>query len=247
MFVVLSAAFLASAQGSGTVASEGSRVVVQGWASVKSPPNIARISFDVRGDGSTSDQAVTALVAKSTAIEKALRSIDSTLDVHSESVRVQAVRPKDCEERDYDEAVHLATGECAIRGFVAVQDFNLRTARVGDAGTLVGLAGRRGAHNPKIESFGLADDREAKRNAIAKAMADARSKADAVAAGTGSGLGEIVSVSLDNSRERTFEIVVTGSRIPPPARERDDPVPVSVNPSPVETTAQVTVAYAIAR
>jgi uncharacterized protein YggE len=117
---------------------------------------------------------------------------------------------------------------------------------VADAGTLVGLAGRRGAYNPKIDSFALADEKEAKRRAIASAMADARAKADAVAAGTGATVGKILSVTLDNARDESEAIVVTGYAVNA-AAERDEPIQVSVNPSPVSTTAQVTVSYAIVR
>lgn len=245
MFYVVSAALMVSAQVEPRLAEERSRIVVQGLGSVESPPNVANLSYDVRGDGSTNDQAVAALVSKSAAIERALRSIDPTLDLRSDSVRVQSVRPKDCDEEDYSETVRLGTGECAVKGYVAVQDFSLRTSRVADAGTLVGLAGRRGAYNPKIESFALADDQPAKRSAIAKAMLDARVKADAVAAGTSAKVGAIIAVSLDNARDQSMEIVVTGSRIL--AAERDEPISVNVNPSPVQTTAQVTVTYAISR
>src|SRR3954447_20964331 len=107
--LVISAAFLAAAQVSGMPESQVSRIILQGSGSVKTPPNIARLSYDVRGDGSTSDKAISTLVAQSGAIEKALRSIDPAIDIHSESVRVQVVRPKGCEEREYDDdAVHLS-------------------------------------------------------------------------------------------------------------------------------------------
>ena len=188
MPILFVAVFLATAQVGGIPENQASRIVVQGSGSVKTPPNLASISYDVRGDGLTSDKAVAALVAESAAVEKALRSIDPAIDIHSESVRVQAVRPKGCDEREYDDTVHLSKGECAITGYVAVQDFGLRTSRVADAGTLVGLAGRRGAYNPKIESFGVVAESAAKRSAIAKAMVDARVKADAVAAGSGAKL-----------------------------------------------------------
>jgi len=246
MPVLLTAAFWAAAQFAQPVETQASRIVVQGSGSVKTPPNIANLSYDVRGDGATSDKALAAMVAVNAAVEGALRSIDPNIDIHSDSVRIQAVRPKGCEERDYEDApAHLSTGECAITGYVAVQDHDARTARVADAGTLVGLAGQKGAYNPKIESFGLVDETAAKRAAIAKAMADAEAKADAVAAGTGARRGAIVSVSLDNARDQAMAVVVTGSRLYAPAAERDEPIAVSINPTPVETTAQVTVAYGI--
>ena len=248
MLLVASMALLAISQVEPTLTEERSRIVVQGSGFVKTAPNVANLSYDVRGDGLTNDQAVAALVSKSAAIERALRSIDPALDIRSDTVRVQSVRPKDCDEEDYSETVRLATGECAIKGYVAVQDFTIRTLRVADAGTLVGLAGRRGAYNPKIEGFALADDQSAKRRAIANAMSDARVKADAVAMGTSAKVGAIIAVSLDNARDQSMDIVVTASSISAnAAAERDTPISVTVNPTPVQTSAQVTVTYAITR
>jgi len=247
MLFAFTAALIGAAQVVASPGTEPSQIVVQGSGSVKTPPNIATVSYDVRGEGATSDAAISAMVATSGAVEKALRSLDAGIDIHSDSVRIQAVRPKDCEEPDYDgDSVHLKTGECAIKGYVAVQDYTAVTTHIRDAGTMVGFAGRRGAYNPKIESFGLSDSRAAKNAAIAAAMTDAVAKGDAIAAATAARRGAIISVSLDGAREQMMSIVVTGSRNRPSA-ERDDPIQVSVEPSPVETSAQVTVSYAIIR
>lgn len=239
MLLVLTAALAAAA--------EPPRIIVEGWGSVKTEPNLALLSYDVHGEGSTNDQAVADLVKKSAAVEKALRSVDPAIDVHSDGVRVQAVRGKDCEEDRYEESVRLSSGECAIKGYVAVQDFSLRTARVKDAGTLVGLAGRHGAYNPKVGSFDLADDKDAKRRAIANAMAEARAKAEAVAAGSSAQLGPILAVSLDNARDSDELIVVSSMAYAPRAAERDEPIAVNVNPTPVRTGARVSVTYSITR
>jgi uncharacterized protein YggE len=198
----------------------------------------------VQGEGKTSDHAVQALVAKSAAIEGALRSMDASLVLHSTTVKVQAAHQGACKEGDYDETVRLSTGQCAIAGFVATQDFDIRTSNVVDAGTMVGLAGRHGASDPKIDNFGLGDQRDAKRQAIAAALADARSKAEAIAAGSDARVGDVISITLDGARGQ--EIIVTGSRI----RSNDlsnAPISIKVAPGPVVTTAQVTVTYAIAR
>jgi uncharacterized protein YggE len=110
---------------------------------------------------------------------------------------------------------------------------------------MVGLAGREGAFDPKIESFGLADDSRARKQAIAAALTDARAKAEAIASGSNARLGPVLSVSLDGaSDDRAMsaqDIVVSGSRI----RMQNAPVTVKVDPGPVETTARVTVTYAI--
>ncbi|WP_294120668.1 SIMPL domain-containing protein [Sphingomonas sp.] len=245
MLLLLASMALAAPEAALPTDPKAPRIVVTGSGTVKTPPNVADLEYEVNGEGETSDQAVKALVSKGAAIENALRSLDPELDLHSDKVKVQGVRRGPCKADDYDETAHLSTGNCAIVGYVATQEFDLRSTKVSDAGTMVGLASRQGATNPSIESFGLADQRVAKQQAIAAALGDARVTAEALAAGSNARLGEIMTISLDDAREQ--EIVVTGSRVarnsvPPPT-----PVIVSVAPGPVITTAQVTVTYAIGR
>jgi uncharacterized protein len=221
------------------------RIVVNGSGSVKNPPNVAEITYHVNGEGQSSDQAVAQLVQRSRTVEDTLHSVDPAFELHSETMQVRAIRGKDCDEDRYDDELNLSKGPCAVIGYVANQDFTIRTSRVKDAGTLVGLAGRGGASNPKIGDFDLADGREAKRQAIAKALADAQSKAEAVAAGSHGQLGKAISISLDGASEDVQEIIVTGAALR--ANAPSPPIAVSLNPEPVETTARVTVTYSVAR
>lgn len=184
------------------------------------------------------------MVAKSASVERALRLLDPGLRLESESMRVEAVRGNDCKDEDYSESLRLSSGACAIAGYVAKQDFDVWTTQVSDAGTMVGVAGREGASSPKIDSFQLADRREARRQAIAAALADAKSKAQAIAIGSNAVLGKILSISLDGAAVRNDDIVVTGSRVKSRALA-EAPVVVVVKPAPVETAATVTVSYAI--
>ncbi len=243
---MLSILLIAAAVAADEPAKNVPTIVVEGFGSVKSPPNVADLSFDIDGEGKTTEQALTALVAKSKSVEGALRSLDPALELHSESVRVTTVRGNDCKEDRYDDdEVHLSAGPCAIQGYVATQDFDVRTLKVADAGTMVGLAGSQGARNPKIDSFTIANDRDARRQAIAAALTDARTKAQAIADASGTHLGEVRTINLDNANLRGQEIIVTGSReVSANAPVRI--IPLDVKPSPVETTARVTVAFAIA-
>lgn len=245
MFGLLIAAAVAVAPYAPSAATTGPpRIVVDGSGSVKTAPNLARLSYNVHGEGRTSDEAVSGLVAKAAAIENALRSMDPSLDLHSESVRVETVRGNDCKEDRYDERAVVSTGACAIQGYVATQDFNVRTFQVAGAGTMVGFAARRGASDPRIRDFDISDTRAAKRQAITAALTEARTKAQAIADASGARLGEIISVSLDGALGQ--DIIVTGSRMPS-APERDEPITITITPEPVETTARVTVTYAIGR
>ncbi len=68
------------------------RITVEGYGSVKTTPDVSTIGFDVRGEGRSSDQAVAALAATSAAVQRSLRTMDPGVELHSRSVRVQAIR-----------------------------------------------------------------------------------------------------------------------------------------------------------
>ena len=247
LWLIIGAAVGVAQSGIEAESQKQRRIVVAGYGSVETPPNVAQLSYNVRGEGSSSDDAVRSLVAKSNAIESALASMDAQLKLQSESARVQAVRGGDCEESDYEDKIRLSAGECAIVGYRATQDFDVYTKKVKDAATMIGLASRHGATSPKVEGFNLEDRSDARRRAIAAAMADARTKAQAIADASGARLGETLSISLDGARlsDDAYDIVVTGSRMI--AGERDEPIPIKIEPAPVETSATVTVSYAIGR
>ena len=221
-----------------------SHIKVVGTGSVKTAPDVAIITYSIDGEGRTNDQALRDLVSRSERIENSLRSIDPQLDLQTEKVVVRAVRGAECNDERYSQAV-LSKGACAVEGFVARQDFEARTSRVTDAGTLVGLAGRGGASAPEIEKFTLADDGDVRRQAIAAALADAQGKAQAIATAGRVGLGQVVSVSMEAGGERL--IVVTGSRIRRSNFPASNPIAVKVDPEKVETSASVTVVYSIVR
>jgi uncharacterized protein YggE len=221
------------------------RIVVTGYGEVKYMPDVATITFAVRGEGATSDDAVRAMTASAARIDAAAQAIDPAADPRTSEVRITTVRSTDCKDREYGPE-QLSIGVCAISGYVATQLVTLRTLEVKDSGTLVGVLGRTGALNPRIENFGIRDSRPQQEQAITAALADAASKAAAMAAATHVHLGPILNVTSER-RNDAQQIVVSGSRIgrvnalgaPPP------PVPVSVVPEPLTTNSYVTVIYEI--
>ncbi len=221
---------------------ERPRIIVDGYGEVKTQPDVAIITYTVRGEGATSDDAVRAMTASGARIETALRSVDPAAEPRTSEVKVDQVKSDDCKEQDY-RAPQLSTGPCAILGYVGRQSVTVRTAAVMDAGTMVGLVGRGGGYNAQISSFDLRDPRLAKRQATAAALADAASQAATVAQASGLALGQIMNVSTV-SRDVPRDIIITGSRIPvanylaaPP------PVPVKLTPESIKTSANVTVTY----
>jgi len=244
----MSMIFLLAAEMLQAAVEQPPRIVVNGYGEVQTPPNIARFSYEVRGEGRTSDDALKALVATAARVENGLLALDPAIQPKSGNLSVVGVRGSDCKIERYDDTPRLSTGSCAVVGYLAKQTYSARTEKVADVGTMVGFAGRNGASEPEMTGFELADTRPAKDKAIAAALADARAKAEALARGSGVALGPMITASLDGARDEEDEaIVVTGSRLVRPELDAPKPVTVSVAPRPIETNARVTVTYAVQR
>lgn len=220
------------------------RIDVSGYGEVKYMPDIATIGYTIRGEGPTSDDAVRAMTASAARIQAAMRVIDSAAEPKTTEVRIAEVRSTDCKEQSYGPP-QLSTGACAISGYVATQSVTLRTQAVKDSGTLVGLVGRAGGLNPRIESFTVRDSRPQQQQALEAALADAASKAAAIAAATHVQLGPILTVT-SGPRNDSQQIVVSGSRVAAPAPPPPPPpVPIRVTPELLTTNSFVTVVYAV--
>jgi len=223
------------------------RIVVTGFGEVKAQPDVATITYTIRGEGPASDDAVRAMTASGARIQAALRAIDNAAEPHTSQVKIAAVKSNECKEQQYG-APQLSTGACAIAGYVATQSITLRTKAVKGAGTMVGLVGRAGGLDPRISGFTLNDSRAVQQQAIAAAVADAATKAAQIASAGHVQLGSILSVTSD-PRNDFQPVVVMGSRsfaaAPPPPPP--PPVSVDLTPEPLTTTSYVTVTYAIVR
>ena len=221
------------------------RIVVTSAATIPSPPDRAVVSFSVHGEGATSDEAVRAVVTKRDAIEKGLAGISDRPDIRAAQIGIAEVRGRDCNRNTYGNP-RLSTGECAIIGYTADLQVEIRTAAVNEAGTMVSLAGRLGATNPRIDRFFLAEDKEIRRRGVTEALAEARLQAEAIARASGVKLGGVLSVSnlSFNGPGPYDEIAVTAQRVsaPPPPPQ---PVAIGLKPRAIETQVKVQVVYAI--
>ena len=221
------------------------RIDVSGYGEVKYMPDIATITYTIRGEGPTSDDAVRAMTAFAARIHAAIRAIDAAAEPKTSEVRIAEVRSTDCKEQSYG-PTQLSTGACAISGYVATQTITLRTSAVKDSGTLVGLVGRAGGLNPRIESFTVRDSRPQQQQAITAALADAASKAAAIAAASHVQLGPILNVTSGPRNDAQQIVVADMPRVnAPPAPPPPPPVPVNVVPELLTTTTYVTVVYSI--
>jgi uncharacterized protein YggE len=222
------------------------RIMVTGSGSVFTPPDLAVITYRVHGEGQTSDDAVGALVAKRKAVDAGMRGLVEE-PARGGEISIRDVRSRDCSASNYGQP-QLSTGACAIIGYVADLQLEIRTRNVAKAATAAGLIGRLGGSDPRVAAFILADPRPAQRRAMAAALADAKVRAQAIADGAGVRLGPIQSVSDGNRIETPEEIVVTASAPPPPPPPPPPvyaPITVDVTPRPIETEARANVVYQI--
>lgn len=219
------------------------RIEVSGYGEVKYMPDVATIGYTIRGEGPTSDDAVRAMTASAARIVAGIHAIDATAGPKTSEVRIAQVRSTDCKEQSYGPP-QLSTGACAIAGYVATQSITLRTSAVKDSGTLVGVIGRSGGQNPRIEGFTVRDSRPQQQQAINAAIADAASKAAAIASASHVQLGPILNVN-SGARNDAQQVVISARAAAPPPPPPPPPVPVSVVPELLTTTSYVTVVYSI--
>jgi len=246
LILLTSGAVPAAAQMQVNVPASDNGIRVVGSAEVKALPDLAIITYTLRGEGQSSDDAVRAMATAGARIASAIGLIDPAAEPQTDKVQVTPVKGSECKERDYG-AKQLSTGVCATIGYVAEQDVTVRTTLPNDSGTIVGLIGRNGGEDAQLENFALRNPRISERQAIAAAVADAEAKAADVAAGSHLTLGPILSVSTTSLNPKET-IIVTGSRLPQPnAPAAPPPVVVNLSPEPISTNATVTVTYAIAR
>ena len=240
--LMLSAA--ASAQ---VPADDRPTIQVAGRGTVSTPPDVATLDYWVKGEGQTADEASAALARKNKAIVGGLAALlGQGTQASSGNVIVIQAHGKECDDnRGYGSQPRLSTGACAVTGYLATLQGQVRTAAVDKAGTAAGLAARLGASDARLQSFDLSDKSAAQRRATAAALKDARAKAETIAAGSAVRLGPLLSVTDQNGMYGAEIVRVSGASIAsaPPAPVA--PIAIDVRPRPVETVAQLVVRYAI--
>ena len=97
--------------------SEQRRIVVDGYGEVKTMPDLATLSYTLRGEGTTSDEAVKAMVAMGKTIHAMLYTIDKAVEPKTADVKVVPVKDSECKDRQYEADNQLSKGVCAIDRF----------------------------------------------------------------------------------------------------------------------------------
>ncbi len=226
------------------------QILVSATGMVRTAPDMVTLGFTVRGEGATSDEAT----AKVRDIGGTIRSGTASLVGNPQGYRastfaITAVRARECDANNWGQQ-RLSTGACAIVGYVATLPVTIETARIADAGTLVGLIGRLGGMDVGIRRFWLRDDAAAQKAATQAALASAERQAKLIAEGSGGRLGNLIRVQdadyREPSPEKAEDVVLTRVAAPAPPPP-PPPVAISLAPEPIVTTVRLMAAYAIVR
>ena len=223
-------------------------IVVTGYGEVRTPPDIATATFDLRGEGASPDIATTNLVKKSDAVVSGISTIaKAKLKITTGKMNVTAVRGTNCDSDDYGRP-RLSTGNCAVSGYLATMDMKAEISPPTEAGTVVGLAARLGGENANLSDFSLRDPTDAQKRALAAALSDARSKALVIAESAGMHLGSLLNVKDRTTEGEDFSEDANELRMVAPAQMAmmRPPVAVVLTPEPLLTSAQLTVTYSVA-
>lgn len=223
---------------------ERPRIVVVGHGSIMTDPDTASLTFTIRGEGVTSDEASRDLARKRDAISDGLaKFLGPESAVRTGDLSIKEARDRAC---DHDEdQPKLSSGPCAVRGYIASMAGSLEISPVKNAGTALSLATRLGGSNTQLSSFALLDAADARRRAEAAAIADARARAVGIAAASGARLGGLISVADQAAAPEGEDIIVTANRAPPPAVMAPPPITIAIKPEPIRTSATLVVTYAV--
>ena len=197
--LVIAAGLLASPALAQTPASP-SEIVVLGYGTVERPADWAAISFQVRGEGATSVEALRSLQTQRQVLEDSLGRLAGARAIKIEALglKVVPVRGAGCESNPYDNPV-LSKGECAIAGHLATLNFKVRLAPADKAGDAASLAAQLGAVDVELAGSGLDQADLLSAEATTAAIAKARTDALVIARASGRTLGPIVRVQNPNA------------------------------------------------
>ena len=233
-------------------------VTAQGSGTVQRLPDWVRIGFQIRGEGATPVEALAAMArqrAIALASLRALRGLDGS-EISDGAVSTQEVRNPACSpNQPYLAQQRLSTGECSVVGAITSIELDVKVRPATRGGDVASLASQLDGKNVGLRGSGFDHDEDVQAEAAQRAVADARREADLIARAAGGRLGELLRVQ---DQAAFNEMIVTGSRLSPPAPPAPLPIPPvprpvsqavalsDYRPQPLTRTASVTLVFALA-
>ena len=238
---VAAAVLLASPVFGQTAGEMEHSVAVTGHGKVSVPPDTANIHYWLRGEGKTPDDATRAMADSQTRVEAGLKGfLGPDAQITNSELIVIEVRDPDCATPTGQPT--LSEGKCAIVGYLAQSQTDVKTSKIDKAGTTVGLASRLGARDARLLGFELRGIAAPRTEAMTRAVADARAQAQVLASAAGGHLGRVLTINYGSyvPAPMSLPLVAAPAAPPPPP---PPPVEIDMKPQPQDVSADVSVSY----
>lgn len=157
-------------------------VVVRGDGEVRAVPDLAYVGLGTEHTAPTPKEAQAVVATAMTAVQQKL----AAAGVAKDAMRTTAY--------DVQARVDWVNGKQVPRGYVARHTIEVRVDDLARVGELLELAIGAGGTSVQGVRFDLKERAKLERDALTRAVADARARADAVAAGVGSAIAGIVRI-----------------------------------------------------
>ena len=157
-------------------------VVVRGDGEVRAVPDLAYVGLDTEHTAPTPKEAQAVVAKAMSAVQQRL----AAAGVAKDAMRTTAY--------DVQARVDWVNGKQVPRGYMARHTIEVRVDDLARVGELLELAIGAGGTSVQGVRFDLKERAKLERDALTRAVADARARADAVAAGAGSAIAGIVRI-----------------------------------------------------
>ena len=180
--IVCGLARAAAAQAPSPAAPATPTVVARGDGEVRAVPDMAVVVIGAEQSARTPKEAQAAVTTAMTAVQQRLTGAGVSKDaIRTTAYDVQA-------QFDY------ANGRQTLRGYLARHSIEVRVDDISRVGTLLEVAIAAGGTSVQGVRFDLKQREMLEREALTKAVADARARADAMAAGAGTTVAGVLKI-----------------------------------------------------
>lgn len=194
MVLILAAALLPTAGLTQTDATPQDTITVTAAGKVEGRPDLAAVSFGIRGKAATAQAAMDELSSRQNAVIAALRGLGlSEEEVTTGNI---SLRPACRYDRDRERTV------CS--GYVARTTVRAETKDLDQVGAIIDAGVEAGASSIKGVSFERTEENQAIQDALAQAMDLAKAKAEVLATRAGRQLGRAMVIEEGGSRRPVF-------------------------------------------
>lgn len=223
--LLVAAPLVSRAQGTGTGAEQRPQIVTSAQSEVRVTPDRATIAIGVQTRGATAAAAGRENARKQQAV------IDAVKALGVPSNQISTVGYNVFPETRYDKD----SGQQRVTGYVVSNVVRVEVHQVDQVGPVVDAALTKGANQINSLQFTSSKADEARRRALAEAVANARADAEALATAAGGRIGDLLELTESGGYPRPmfeFQVAragIAGAAAPTPVEPGEITVQASVS------------------